>query len=182
MVANHKRPDIGTRTLLHEFLHQDVLPGCLKRLDHGLRHRKVGSQHHADPLGSFEQFDHHWSATDALDRRKDVGTVAHEGGGGHPDLMTGENLMCVQLVSAVADTSRGVRGIHIHLFELANHRRSEVGHRRTNPRQDRVVVGQLVARILQIRLLIGEVDREAKRVENADLMPGIDGGGLQPLG
>ncbi len=116
------------------------------------------------PCVPSEQLDHHRCAADAVDGRQHVLTVAHERRARHADVVAGQDLDRPQLVARVGDAVRGVRRVDVHLLELADDGGAEVGDRRADPRDDRVVVGQRLAAELEVGLGAGEVDRETQRV------------------
>ena len=84
----------------------------------------------------------------------------------HPDVVARQDLRRPQLVARVRDAVRGVRRVDVHLLELPHDGGAEVGDRVADARQDRVVVGQQLAAVLQVGLVAGQVDREAQRVEH----------------
>jgi hypothetical protein len=165
-----------------ERLDQDVLLGVVERLDDRLGDLAVGCEDHPDALGALEQLDHDGRAADPVDRREHVLAVADERRLRHADVVARQDLDRTQLVAGVRDAVRCDRGVHVHLLELAHHRGAEVGDRRTDARQHRVVVGQRPAAELQVRLRARQVDGEAQRVEHLAVVSAIERGQLQSLG
>ena len=180
-VADDEGTDVPPATLAHEPLDQHVLVRRVQRLDDRLGHLDLGGEDDADALSALEQLDHDRGAAHPLDRRPHVGPVAHEGGLRHGDVVPGQDLRRPQLVAGARDAVRGVRRVDIHLLELAHHGRAEVGDRVADARQDRVVVAERLAAVLQVGVIPGEVDREAQGVENPHLVAPLGCGRAQTL-
>ena len=113
---------------------------------------------------------------------KHVLAVADERGLGHADVVARQDLDGAELVTRVRDAVRRVRGEHVHLLELSDDGRTEVGDRCADARHDGVVVRQRLAAELQVRLVTGQVDGEAQGVEHLALVAAIESSELETLG
>ncbi len=181
-VADDEGTDVASLALGDELLDQHVLASALHRLDDRLGHLVVGREDHADALGALEQLDHDRRAADAVDGRQHVLPVADERRARHADVVARQDLDGAQLVARVGDPVRGVRRVDVHLLELADDGRTEVGDRCADPGHDRVVVGQRLATELEVRFGARQVDGEAQGVEHLALVAAIDRRQLESLG
>ena len=110
-----------------------------------------------------------------------VGAVAHERRGRHRDVVLGQDLRGAQLVAGVGDAVRRVGRVDVHLLELPHDGGAEVGDRVADARQDRVVVGELLAAVLQVGFGRPTGRSEAQGVEHLHDVPAILGGGAEAL-
>jgi hypothetical protein len=181
-VADDERTNVAPFGFGDEPLDQNVLLGALQGLDDRFGDPGVRSEDDADSLGALQQFDDDRRTSDPVDGRQHVLTVPHEGGGGDADVVSGEDLDRAELVAGVGDAGGGVRGVDVHLFELADDRQTEERDRGSDPGQNGVVVAERLSAVLQRRLFVCEVDGEAQRVEDPHLVAAVDRRGPETLG
>ncbi len=182
LVSDDQGPDVAALALGDESLDQHVLLGRLQGLDHGLRDLGVGCEDDPDALGSLQQLDDDRCPTHPLDGGQDIGAITGEHRRGDANAVSGQDLDGTQLVARVGDPVRGVGCVHVHLLELANHCQAEIGDGRTDPGQHRVVVGEGLSPVLQVRFLLREVDGESQGVEHSGLVAALGCCRLEALG
>ena len=96
--------------------------------------------------------------------------------------MTTEDLEAAQLVARVGDSGGAVRTEHVELLELPDHGGAEVGDGGADPRQDRVVLGEQLLPVVEIRAPLLKVDHELEGVEDLDVDAALLGGLTQATG
>ncbi len=165
-VSEHDRADVAPRALAHELLDQDVLLRALQRLDDRFGDLHGVGEDHADALCALEQLDDHRRAADPLDRGKHVLLPPHEGRVRHPDVVPTQDLERPQLVARVGDGVRRTRRVDVELLELPDDGGAEVGDRRADAGDHRVVATQPLGAEEELRAAALDLDREAQGVED----------------
>ena len=176
LFANDETADVGAAGLLDELLHQDVGLEAHERLDHAFGRLLGLRQHHADALGAFQQLDHDRRAADHLDQILDIvrrmGEAAHR----QTDALARQQLQRAQLVARTCDGDRLIEREHAHHFELAHHRRAVEGDRSADARDHGIEAGQILATVMDLRLVRGDVHVAAQGIDHLHLMPVLLGG------
>jgi hypothetical protein len=100
----------------------------------------MASENDPDALRSFQHLDDDRRTADPFDSSENVLSVAHESGRRHAELVAAENLERAQFVPRGADGVRGIERKDSHLLEVPHHRRAVKGDRRSDARDDGIVL------------------------------------------
>ncbi len=183
LVSDHEGAHVAAFALLDELLQQDVhLGGSRQRLDHRLGDLGRISENDSDALGAFEQLDDHRRAAESLDPGHDLGGVSHEQGLRNADAVAAQHLQRAQLVARDTDRVRWVDTVDAHLLELPHDGGAEEGYRRADPRDHRIVVGQLLAFVIEAGVSLLHFDRKRERVQDLDVVAACGAGFFESPG
>ncbi len=86
-----------------------------------------------------------------------------------------QQLQAAQLVAGAADRDGLVQRIDAHHLELAQHGGAVEGDRRADAGNDRVEALELLAPITHLGPVRGDIDVDAQRVDDLDLVPAVFG-------
>jgi hypothetical protein len=113
----------------------------VKSFDHRFGGLVGFGQHHAQPLGAFQQFDDQRRTAHLAHQVLAVFGIVGKSRFGHAQSGARKDLHAAQLVARAHDGLRGHGTFHFHHLKLAHHRRTVKGYRCADTGNDGIEAG-----------------------------------------